>query len=175
MKPVKPVDKIKLIAPSKEMRNRVMAFREAFLSRGEKIHGGWSLEHYGEPFDEWLAGLKTTPDNFVPSTTYMAVRLSDNAIVGIVNIRHYLTDAIYHNGHIGYSVHPSERRRGYGTEILRLALIKAEQLGIMETVVTCNDDNRSSRRVIERNGLKFERQFIEDNGNTVLIYTTQRD
>jgi predicted acetyltransferase len=175
MKSEKTAEKIKLIAPSKEMRNRVMDFRTAFLQRGEKIHGGWSLEHQVESFDEWLAGLRDTPEGFVPSTTYMAVRLSDNAVVGIVNIRHYLTDAIYHNGHIGYSVHPAERRKGYGSEILRLALIKAEQLGIMETVVTCNYDNRISKRVIEKNGLSFQKQFIEDNGNTVLIYTTQID
>jgi predicted acetyltransferase len=105
----------------------------------------------------------------------MAVRLADNAIVGIVNIRHYLTDAIYHNGHIGYSVHPLERNKGYGSEILRLALIKAEQLGILETVVTCNSDNRVSKHLIEKHGLSFQKQFTEDNGNIVLIYTTQTD
>jgi predicted acetyltransferase len=174
MKSEKPVEKIKLIAPSQEMRNRVMAYRTVFIERGEKIHGGAGLARY-ESFDEWLDSLRNIPKGWVPSNTYMAVRLSDNTVVGIVNIRHYLTDAIYHNGHIGYSVHPSERNKGYGKEILRLALIKAEQLGIMETVVTCNSDNRASRHVIEKNGLRFQKQFIEDNGNTVLIYTTQRD
>ncbi len=169
MKREKPADKIKLIAPSKEMRNRIMAYREAFLTRGETIHGGAGLAKR-ESFDEWLLSLRNPPEGWVPSSTFMAVRLSDNTIVGIVNIRHYLTEAIYHNGHIGYSVHPDERGKGYGTEILRLALIKAEQLGIMETVVTCNHDNRVSKHILEKHGLTYVKRFTEDNGNTVLIY-----
>ncbi len=179
MKPEKPVEKIKLMLPSQEMRNRIMEYRAVFIENGEShIHGSAGLHRY-EVFGEWLKSLRpdasvaadATPD-WPPTTVFIAVRLPDNAVVGIVNIRHYLTEAIYHNGHIGYSVHPRERGKGYGTEILRKALIKAEQLGIIETVVTCNENNIPSKRVIQKNGLKFQKKFTEDSGNIVLIYTT---
>ena len=168
-------EKIKLILPSLEMKNRAMDFRSEFIERGEKIHGSCGMHHYGD-FTQWLNIVRQTavnpPEGHPHSTTYFGIRVTDNSIVGVINIRHYLREEWYHNGHIGYSVRPSERNRGYASEMLRQALIKAEQAGIMETVVTCNRDNRASRKVIENNGLSFEREFLEDNGNTVLIYHT---
>lgn len=168
-------DKIKLIAPSLEMKNRAMAFREEFFAHGEKkIYGSCGLHGY-DVFEDWLHDIRRTGDQWpadrLPATTFFAVRLADNTLVGVTNIRHYLDESNYHNGHIGYAVRPAERRKGYGTEILRQALIKAEMLGVLVPVVSCNKGNTGSQRVIENNHLQFERAFLEENGNTVLIYT----
>lgn len=179
-------EKIRLIAPSLEMKHRVAAFRKEFFDHGEqKIYGSCGLHHY-ERVEDWLGSLSPDPpqhpdrellaiatgrpEHLFPASTFFAIRTRDDVIVGVTNIRHYIDEAHYHNGHIGYSVRPSERRKGYGTELLRLALIKAEQLGVIEPVVTCNKGNIGSKRVIERNKLAFEQEFLESNGNRVLIY-----
>jgi predicted acetyltransferase len=55
-------------------------------------------------------------------------------------------------GHIGYSVRPRFRRKGFAGQILDLALIEARNLGIGEALLTCDADNFASRRVIESHG-----------------------
>lgn len=91
------------------------------------------------------------PPGHVPSTFLFA--FADRRIVGRVSIRHSLNPVLEHlGGHIGYVVVPEFRRRGYATEMLRQALVHAtEQLGLTRVLVTCNDDNIGSIRVIERN------------------------
>jgi predicted acetyltransferase len=173
-------DKIRLILPSLEMKNRAMAFRDAFLTAGEnRIYGSCGMHHFDD-FNEWLIHIKKTAEGkadffpeglaLFPAVTYFAIRTHDSAIVGAANIRYYIDEPHYHNGHIGYSVHPQERGKGYGKEILRLALIKTVELGIIEPVVSCNKDNRASKKIIERNGLEFEKQYIENDGSVVLVY-----
>jgi predicted acetyltransferase len=61
-------------------------------------------------------------------------------------------------GHIGYDVRPSARRRGHATAMLRAALPVARGLGIESALVTCDEDNVASRKVIEANGGVFEDQ-----------------
>ncbi len=73
--------------------------------------------------------------------------------VGRISIRHELnfTLRIIMGGHIGYDTRPSFRGRGIASEMLRLALPFAKELGIKEALLTCNDDNLASIRVIEKN------------------------
>lgn len=79
--------------------------------------------------------------------------VDDEGYAGSLAIRHELTDFLRHQGgHIGYSVRPSRRRRGYATEALRQALPIARHLGIARVLVTCDEGNTGSRRVIEANG-----------------------
>ncbi|BCP61067.1 hypothetical protein SUT328_02500 [Streptococcus parasuis] len=62
-------------------------------------------------------------------------------MVGICTIRHDLNHEHLKNyiGHIGYSIHPEERRKGYATEQLRLALLEAKKLGIAQVLITAAD------------------------------------
>ncbi len=94
------------------------------------------------------------PEGFVPSTTYWLIE--DGEYIGHVNIRHRLTPALERLGaHIGYAIRPSRRQKGYGTQMLRMALEKARQLGIERVLITCNKENVASRTVIEKNGGVF--------------------
>ncbi|WP_239491040.1 GNAT family N-acetyltransferase [Luteitalea sp. TBR-22] len=88
----------------------------------------------------------------VPSTFLFA--FVGRRVVGRVSLRHELTPALERvAGHIGYAVVPEFRRRGYATEMLRQALDLARmQLGLSRVLVTCDDDNIGSIRVIEKNG-----------------------
>ncbi len=98
---------------------------------------------------------KNLPYNFVPSSTYWLVE--KDVFIGHINIRHYLNEDLKKiNGHIGYAIRPSMRRRGYGTEILKRGILKARSLGIKSIFITCDDSNIGSRRIIEKNKGKLK-------------------
>jgi predicted acetyltransferase len=91
------------------------------------------------------------PPGFVPDTELWWVEGEE--FLGRIAIRHRLTPALRHTGgHIGYDVRPSARRQGHATEMLRLALLVARDLGIDPALITCDVANVGSRTVIERNG-----------------------
>ncbi len=91
------------------------------------------------------------PPGFVPSTDYWLI--DDGEFVGRVSIRHQLTEWLLKaGGHIGYQIRPSKRCRGYGTQILALVLPKARELGMTRVLVTCDETNIGSKKIIEANG-----------------------
>lgn len=98
-----------------------------------------------------LADATRRTETFVPATHLWA--LMDERFVGRISIRHELNDALRaFGGHIGYDTVPSFRGRGVATEMLRQALPVARGLGLTEVLVTCDETNAASIRVIEKNG-----------------------
>ena len=105
----------------------------------------------------WAAG-RDIPGHFVPNTYLVAV--IGNEIVGRTSIRHRLNAQLMNiGGHVGYGVTPSREGQGVATEILRLSLPICLELGLDRILVTCDQDNIPSRRVIEKNGGEFENAF----------------
>jgi predicted acetyltransferase len=98
-------------------------------------------------------------------------------VVATSRLRHRLVpDLEVEGGHIGYSVRPSLRRRGYGALLLSLTLEKAAGLGMASALVTCDADNVASRRVIEKNGGVFAGEGVSpESGKTVLRYWVPTD
>jgi predicted acetyltransferase/GrpB-like predicted nucleotidyltransferase (UPF0157 family) len=95
------------------------------------------------------------PNGFVPNTFFVGV--VDRVVVGRLSLRHSLNDFLAKiGGHIGYGVVPSQRRRGYATEMLRQAIPICFSLGIGRALVTCDEDNVGSRKVVEAGGGIFE-------------------
>jgi predicted acetyltransferase len=92
--------------------------------------------------------------------------IDDDTVVGRISLRHALTPWLLEvGGHIGYAVRPSARRRGHATAALALMLDVAAARGIDPVLVTCDDDNIASRKVIEANG-----GVLEDNRNHKLRF-----
>ena len=107
---------------------------------------------------------------WVPGSTYFLMDDKESRIFGAVNIRHALTqDLLNKGGHVGYGIRPSERRKGYATLILGLALEKCRELGIKETLITCDKNNTGSARTIQKNGGVLENEIIEEGENAVDI------
>jgi len=139
---------------------------------------GFSRLNEFENYKEWIQRLineldknKLAPGR-VTATTYFTVRKSDNRILGIINIRHELNDYLRnYGGHIGYSIRPTERRKGYGNKQLRLALEKCINLGIKNVLITCRQRNIGSAKTIESCNGKLENVvFHETEGENFQRY-----
>lgn len=157
---------LRLILPSSEYKDQIMEYREEFLRNGDMLHGTGGLEK-AESFEAWyekwkrMGDEKTVPEGRVPSTTFLAID-EDNQLVGMIDLRHRLNDVLLrHSGHIGYSVRKSRRRKGYATEMLRLALVEAGKLGILKVLVTCDKENTGSARIIRKNGGILENEITD--------------
>jgi predicted acetyltransferase len=99
------------------------------------------------------------PEGYVPQTTFWSV--VEDEIVGVIRIRHYLTPWLeQEGGHIGYEIRPSYRGKGYGKRQLQLALEKLREWGWSKVLITCDENNAASARVIEANGGKLENIII---------------
>ena len=120
----------------------------------KRIPGLDYLEHYRNAQD-WLdfcAGMKGKIG------WYLTFRVSDGKLIGAFCLRfrlEYDDDDPEFASHIGYSIRPSERGKGYGKEQLRLALLEAKKLGLPSLRIVCRDLNEASNRAIRANGGVF--------------------
>lgn len=97
------------------------------------------------------------PSHHVPQSTWWLV--DGDVYLGRISCRHVLNDWLAEfGGHIGYEVRPSARRQGHATTMLRAVLPHAHALGVDPALLTCDDSNVASRKVIEAAGGEFEDQ-----------------
>ncbi len=89
------------------------------------------------------------PKGIVPASTFWLI--DNNTFIGRVSIRHKLNKNLRNfGGHIGYAIRPSKRKKGYGNKILELALQEAKKLKLQKVLITCDDTNRASQKIIEK-------------------------
>lgn len=129
----------------------------------------WKFEMLEEHFDEFVQMLledETDPvAGRVPQTAFWLI--VDGEYAGRIDIRHSLTESLEKfGGHIGYDIRPKFRKKGYGTLQLKLALPHAWALGLERVLITCDDDNIGSIKIIETNGGVLQDKV--DNGRHVL-------
>jgi predicted acetyltransferase len=138
-----------------------------FAEAGEFMHGSglWlfdeldTSESGARSVLEYLLGQDDPntelPEDRVPSTYYWITE--GDEFVGYLALRHRLNAKLLEEGgHIGYAVRPSRRREGHASRALALALDRAAALGLERVLLTADDDNVGSWRVIERVGGRHE-------------------
>jgi predicted acetyltransferase len=163
---------MQLIIPMKEHERAALEFRQEFIDCGEpRIHGSWGFQRKEyKDYGRWLADLEdckrgsgNNPRIQVPATAYFA--FVGGRIVGVTQIRHKLNEYLLQSGgHIGYSIRPSERRKGYGAQMLALALDECRALGIGRALIICDKDNIASAKTAQSGGGVLESEFINDEG-----------
>ena len=156
-----------------------MKFRLPEL-RDEEIIKSYIEEHYSHNEKRLSASNKLTSMNFedwvkkihnnvnIPdkdwgkSLTYLAFDDIDN-LIGILSVRYDLPkEKVMEFGHIGYGVRPSERRKGYATKIIGLALKECQKLNIDKVLLVCDKDNIGSAKSIKNNGAILENEIVKD-------------
>ena len=163
-------DELELIFPTKEYKKEVEEYLQEFLDNGEnEIAGDGGLDRIRD-FDKWLEKIQndlsvdTVDKDRIPATLYLTIRKFDKKIVGNLQIRHFLNEKLFnYGGHIGDSVRPSERRKGYATEQIRLALEKCKELGIDNVLMDCDKTNIGSAKSIQNNGGVLENEIYVEN------------
>ena len=104
---------------------------------------------YQKSFENYAIAYKLLQEEVKTSTFWL---IDKTEVVGVVRIRH---EEVEYAGHIGYDISPEYRNRGYGFQILKLALEKARNIGIDEAILTCNIDNIASEKIIVKNNGKL--------------------
>lgn len=166
-----------LVVPSEEYKEQAINLIEEVdkvdVDPNIRFSGFNSLEEYKENYEEWLTYIdnqlnkETIPQGLVTANTFFTIRKSDNQLVGIINIRHELNDYLFnYGGHIGYSILPSERRKGYAYKQLILGLEFCKSLNIEKVLVTCVEYNIGSSKTIEKAGGVLENIVFNPNKQT---------
>ena len=170
---------ITLKRPTKEYESEALAFKQEFIDEGEMTINGSELLDQMDSYDEWLKSItdnvspETVNPSWVVTDTYFAFD-ENGSIVGIIDLRHELNDFLKDFGNCGYSVRPSERRKGYATEMLKLIIERARQIGMDRLQLSVEPTNEASVKTITKNGGKYERSFTFE-GIEVAVYMIKLD
>ena len=158
---------LRLVAPTVDLKDEYLDMVEEWKKSGEEFTP-WVLGLDASDFPALVSTFEDfskgvgVPEEFVESSTYWLVN-KQSRVLGAVNIRHRLNEYLSNiGGHIGYGIRPSERRKGYATEMLRLALEFVRKLGIEKVLISCDKDNVASAKTIINNGGILEYEGDDD-------------
>lgn len=157
--------------PSLEIKNEIIEYLDEFVKYGSDINGSGSLDkiYDGYTFEEALDRcLKMEDEEYAKSVgrcqsrTFLLIRENDNKIVGTINVRWNLNEAMLRfGGHIGYGIRPTERRKGYNKINLYLGMLEAKKVGLEKVMLDCDVNNLGSDKTLKALGGKLERTEVD--------------
>ena len=158
-----------LTKPSEAYLPQIAAFRAEFADCLDWLHGANGLRDIEDP-EAWLRHVRQNENNAAaPYTQLLYVRPSDRKIVGMIGIRHRPDGPLETwGGHVGYCVCPSERRKGYATQMLRDVLPICKALGLDRVLLTAGDENVGSVKAILANGGVLESYVMSPKHNIMV-------
>ena len=165
-------DFVELIFPTMEHRQQALDYIREHEAYGEEhLHGSGGIKD--DDYVIWLEKITNAQTaasgGWVNCSTYFGC--VDGSIVGMLQIRHELNDNLLNTGgHIGYGVRPSERRKGYASAMLDIALDRCKQLNIPKVLITCRKENIASAKTIIKGGGILENEFVKEDGGVISRY-----
>lgn len=156
---------MRLIKLEEQYKEQLFDMLEEWYATGEKIVPYAIRKVDYHDFAEYLESLevKDASDGKVPDSTFFALDEERNILLGAVNIRHYLNEALLLNGgHIGDGIRPSERLKGNATQMIGLALEECRKLGLDKVLMVCDKENIGSAKSIMKNGGVLENEIVVD-------------
>lgn len=157
------MEKFYLEYPTPERKQEAIDYIVEHIKAKSNINGSGGLDKGYTDYEGWLQkkelekNEETCPEGRAPGYTYFLIRENDNKIVGMTNLRYKLTEHLLeYGGHIGYSIRPTERGKGYAKVLLYLVLQKCKELNLEKVLLSANESNPPSWRTIEALGGVFE-------------------
>ena len=162
---------MKFVFPCESYKQKAIEFIQEFYDHSSRINGTGGLDRYfkDRTYSDWILkivkdiDIANIPEDRVPGFTYFYVREEDDKIIGMINIRLALNDFLKtEGGHIGYSIRPTERRKGYGTRMLKEALRFCRTIGMNNFILICDKSNIASSSVLRNCGGILDDEFYSD-------------
>lgn len=169
---------MKLITLTSSYKTEWESLISEFEENGEKLIP-LAMKGHANTFEKFLIeAYKNSkgidlPDGIVPSEIYFLVDDNSKYLIGAIDIRHYLNEYLLkYGGNIGYGIRPSERKKGYATEMLYLALEECKTKGLSKVLITCFKSSVASANTIIKNSGILENEIAES-GNVKQRYWIQ--
>lgn len=175
------MEKLYLETPSLKRENDVKEYLQEFIRYQSDINGVGCLDNCldGMSYQECLDELIRREDesyvksiNRCQSKTFFVIRDTDNKIVGMINVRYNIPEDKLNTwaSHIGYSIRPTERRKGYAKVSLYLALLEEQKLGEEHVLLNCTVANIGSNKTIKSLGGVLKKCELDESDNEMTNY-----
>lgn len=162
------MEKLHYEEPALIHKERAFDYLQEFELYNSDINGCGGLDRYKNDYAGWLLKLeedytRIPNEEKVPARTYFLIRDIDDKIIGMINIRLVLNERLKKlAGNIGYSIRPTERRKGYNKINLYLGLKVCQEYGLKEVLLDCDKDNLGSAKTIQALGGKLIKEWYDD-------------
>ena len=167
-------DNLYLRTATLEDKEIIWNYRQEFFDYNSYFAGDSGLKLF-DSFEDWFNKVEidsnpdTIPEGRVVGTQFLTFRKVDNKLVGMINLRHTLNDYLLnYGGHIGDSIRPTERSKGYATEQKKICLEFCKTIGLNKILITAKSNNDHSIKSIIKCGGILENQ-VEDKENNVIF------
>lgn len=162
---------LKLVKASYEYQKQIVEMLKEWKDYNDSHNTNTSpasiFKNNYDDFEYYINHLEVKENNkegLVKDSVFFCLDEDRDIMVGAINIRHYLNDYLLnYGGHIGDGIRPSERRKGYATLMIALALNECKKLGIKRVLMVCDKDNIGSNKSIIKNGGILENEVLHDN------------